>query len=419
MGESTTPKSGDTWYVFTGGEVKGPYSRDDVLSLLRMGLVAADAQFLCGGKWINRAAFELAETLFDDGLAELEPLAAAEGGHVKATAPGPPEETSLDSSSAAGEQPESKPPDIPFASNPVRDRIVVIGRRAAGKTIYLAELYHQLWKSRDGFCMKALSGRSHKELMAVHETLCQGQWPAATDRTTVLQMEFEVQYRSQSRILVGLDYAGEVFRDAFVNDDTDSAPAKALISHIDRALAVILLIDPAVAVSNDADAMIDDDYGIVQAIQRIRDWPGGEDVPLVLLLTKADQNRKLFKNKKATRQFIEAHYPAMMRTLKHFKVFHVSAVQATTGGDGKSCPESEWVPQNLLESLKYCLDCLHADEEHKQIHEQQQAEQDAMQRMIEFQAESERGSNRRFITLIAALVTISVCLLVLLFVFLD
>jgi len=282
MGGPTASTSGRDWYVYTRGEVKGPYPVADVISLLQMNLVEDDAQFNCGGGWMSMQKFLVYYGGNADEIAELE-LAAVEEGHVSEPASVAP---AAIPSSAPEQLPQAQAatPEIPAASIPVRDRIVVIGRRRSGKTIYLAELYHQLWKSRDGLCMKALSGRSHTELMSVHETMRRGEWPQATQKETVLQMEFELQYNGRSRILVGLDYAGEVFRDAFVNDDTESPQAKALISHIDRALALVLLIDPSIAVGGDSDAMIDDDYGIVQAVQRVRDWPGGDDVPIVLLL---------------------------------------------------------------------------------------------------------------------------------------
>lgn len=417
MDGPTASSLGDTWYVYADGEVKGPYAITDVLSLLQMNLVPDDAQFNCGSGWMNAQKFLVYYGGNPDEIAELE-LATVEDGHVagsNSASSSPPAVEPVPAEQPA--QPQPAAPEIAAASVPVRDRIVVIGRRKSGKTIYLAELYHQLWKSRDGLCMKALSGRSHKELMNVHETMRRGEWPDATEKEHVLQMEFEVQYKGRTRVLVGLDYAGEVFRDAFVNDDTESPQAKALISHIDRATALVLLIDPSIAISGDADAMVDDDYGIVQAVQRVRDWPGGEEVPIVLLLTKADQNRHLFTTKESTRRFIETHYPALVRTLKTFKIFHVSAVQAVKNSDGRSVPRPDSAPVNALESLKYCLDHLDAAEEREQILAQQEAEQLAMHRMLEHQALAERKSNTRFFIMIGAFITISVCIMVLILVF--
>lgn len=415
MGGPTASSSGKDWYVYTNGEVKGPYPAADVVSLLQMNLLEDGAQFNCGDGWISMQKFLIYHGGNTDEIAELE-LASLEGGQASALTPVPSAVTAS-TGDAPPSQPQDAAPEIPAATIPIRDRIVVIGRRRSGKTIYLAELYHQLWKSRDGLSMKALSGRSHKELMSVHETMRRGEWPQATQKETVLQMEFELQYKGRSRILVGLDYAGEVFRDAFVNDDTDSPQAKALISHIDRALALVLLIDPSIAVSGDSDAMVDDDYGIVQAVQRVRDWPGGDDVPIVLLLTKADQNRHLFTTKSSTRRFIETHYPALVRTLKAFKVFHVSAIQASKDQNDGLVPRADSSPVNVLESLKYCLDQLEAAEERELILEQQLAEQRAMERMLEYQAQAERKSNTRFFVILAGFITMSVCIMVLMLVF--
>ena len=64
----------------------------------------------------------------------------------------------------------------------VRDRVVVLGRRGAGKTVYLARLYEAGWNSTDprGLRMMAVEGRTHSRMMTVIDSLKRGEWPAAT-----------------------------------------------------------------------------------------------------------------------------------------------------------------------------------------------------------------------------------------------
>jgi hypothetical protein len=125
----------------------------------------------------------------------------------------------------------------------VRDRIVMLGRRASGKTVYLSVLYERYWKSLDGLTMKAVSGQVHSDCVRIVEGLRTGQWPAATLETQ--HCDLEIDYKGQRHLLVALDYAGELFRRAFVEDITDTAETRELVRHIDAAAAVIILIDAA------------------------------------------------------------------------------------------------------------------------------------------------------------------------------
>lgn len=222
-------------------------------------------------------------------------------------------------------------------------------------------------------------------------------------------MEFEVKYQGQTRILVALDYAGEVFRDAFVNDDSSSPQAKALLTHIDRAMALMLLVDPAVASGEDIEARVDDDYGMVQAVQRVRDWPGGDQIPIVLLLTKADQNRHLFPDREATRRYIAEHYRPLMRTLGSFKAFHVAAVQSQEDG-GRQRPKHDSQPVNVVEPLKFCLDKIAQAEQQQRIEEELAAQRKAQARAeayaLELERRAERASNWRLFGVVVAILLV-------------
>jgi len=417
MGASTPSIENEPWYVYTGGKPQGPYPLDEVRALLRADLVPQDALFSAGGcPWIPRPEFEKLIGLDGGEFVPLEPITTEVQGGAARSAPedysdgAAPHEPPSHVAVATGATDE-----LPLGAVPTRDRVVVVGRRAAGKTVYLATLYHRLWKSSDGFSMRALSGQAHRELILTYDTLQHREWPAATLRSTLNHMEFELEYRGRRRILVGLDYAGEVFRDAFVGDDAISPEAKALLSHIDRALAVMLMVDPLIAAGTDADAAMDDDFGIVQAVQRIRDWPGGEDVPVVVLLTKADRqsHARLFRRKGSTREFVATHYPALVRTLKKVKVFHVSAAQAELNEEGRTRPCADSTPMNVVEPLKYCLDVLDRREERKAALASQDADRRSMEQALRVQQVAEHRANKKLALLIASMIAIAVCILVL------
>ena len=94
----------------------------------------------------------------------------------------------------------------PFG-NP-RDRIVILGRRKAGKTVFLARLYEQLWSDHpSGLTMRTLEGAGHVALMEVNERLKSGQWPEATLGST--HSDFEISTPDgRTYTMSGLDYHG-------------------------------------------------------------------------------------------------------------------------------------------------------------------------------------------------------------------
>lgn len=381
------------WYVCASGQQYGPYPESDMAAWLRQGGPADGAVFSCGGSWMTFT--EARQLIFGSQSASKgvsEALPAPEPATTAQPAP------SMTDSEA----------ELPVIA--IRDRIVVIGRRASGKSIYLATLYKQLWRARDGLTMKALSGQVHKQLIDMAEHLQKGEWLPATFKDTLVQMELEVTYKGRTQILVGLDYSGEVFSDAFVNDDEESAQAKTLLSHLDRAAAVMLLMDPAVAVSGHADEFVDDDFGIVQAIRYIRDSPGGEQVPITLVLTKWDQNTRLFKGLDEAREFVAAHYPPLVRTLRKCRFFVTSAVQAKKDDQGHPKPKPDSVPVNVVEPLKYCLNVLDEQEEQERRQAAEQAKQEAIGSQILAEERAIRRANLTWLAVGAAIVIAGICI---------
>lgn len=276
---------------------------------------------------------------------------------------------------------------------PERDQIVVIGRRRSGKTIFLASIYGKLWKSLDGMTAKALTGETHKELIEVNRILKQGQWPSATVGATQVAMELE--YHHRKRLLVALDYAGEKFSDAFVKENTEDPVVKDLLRHIDRAVTVMLLIDPSVIAGDDMDAAVDDDFGMVQAVQRIRNWPGGDSVPIVLVLTKMDLHQHLIDRSGGAKEFVRQHFPALVRVLKEIPIFQVSAVQVEQTPDGNLKPRRDSALINVVNPLQYCL--LQIDRDERAV-QRQQKEEERQRKVRQMEMEEQRleRSNKIF-----------------------
>ncbi len=243
------------------------------------------------------------------------------------------------------------------AGVPQRDRLVILGRRRAGKTIYLARLYEMCWNGKfPGLHMRAVAGpgNGHERFMETIASLKSGRWPAAT--ASASSTEVVVEYEGHAHRMVALDYAGEVFRAAFVKA-SEQEDAKELRDHVDRAAGVIILLDPEVAVEGTISESMDDDYGMSEAIRTIRESPGGAVIPIAMVLTKCDVHQALVKEAGGLRAFTDRYYFNLMRTARGTtRRFSAAAVRVRKDAMGRDAPSIQGEPINVVEPLKYCLD---------------------------------------------------------------
>jgi hypothetical protein len=374
-----------SWYVGADGRVTGPYPQQDLRDLVIQGTLPIDTPVSCGGEWVTAREF-----LGGYGMIAENGEPVVEG--TPPPPPPPPRRAAPTNPKPAAREPvetiatadEYAPPEGPVE----RDRIVVLGRRQSGKTIYLATVYARLWRAMKGTTAKALSGEVHKQLMGVHQMLREGQWPPSTLGTS--QIDLELEHHGRKRLLVALDFAGELFGKAFLDEQSDWPGVKELVSHIDRAAAVILLVDPAVVAGMDRRAAMEDDFGLVQAVQRIRNWPGGDTVPIVLVLTKMDQHQHLLDRHGGGPEFIRKHFPALVRLLKQIPIMQVSAVQVETGPDGHPRPRPDSTTINIDGPLQYCLREITAAEQ--ELEARQAEDRQRMMRTRALRDEQERRS---------------------------
>ena len=275
------------------------------------------------------------------------------------------------------------------ATRPPRDRIVILGRRRAGKTVFLARLYKHLWSSTTHFHMRALSGDSHAACIEVIDELESGRWPASTLGSQYT--DIEITYNGTKRLLVALDYPGEVFRRAFV-ENANTEDARELLDHVDRAAAVILLLDPGVVHSGASGEVIDDEYGMAQAIYRIREWPGSKDVPIVIVLTKCDLHKQLLRDSGGLVAYATSNYSNLLRAMDRFKIFASAAVFTKLNLDGERVPDLTKPPIGVIEPLEYCLRKIMAREEAERERQAREEQRVRVRRFLEEQHEDKKRS---------------------------
>ena len=237
---------------------------------------------------------------------------------------------------------------------PRRDRVVVLGRTRAGKTIYLSRLYEQCWKGDGPLRIEAHDGRTHLALLSIIEEMQERRnWPPATEDSSYLDLN--ISWRGQSLTMVSLDYPGEVFRRAFVQQVSDQ-DTQELIEHVRRAAAVLVLIDPRVLATGRMGEAADDDFGMVQAMRYVRSLPGGMHVPITLVLTKIDENADLLRHHGKLRGFADKFCRNLLRVVPGMRVFGVCAVRSRRDSLGRVVPDLDRPPRGLTGPIEYCME---------------------------------------------------------------
>lgn len=250
--------------------------------------------------------------------------------------------------------------------NPNRDRIVILGRRRSGKTIYLATLYEEL-RLHDEVHMRSLDGVNHELLLKIRESLKNQEWPAATGGNT--ESRFEITFKRQVFTMVLLDYPGEVFRKAFIQD-INAPDTNALREHVDKACAVISLIDPGNLLDGSVEEQSDDEFGMAQALYRVRRSPGGASVPIAIVLTKFDKHGKRLKRLGGFIKFRDKHLKNIHRIGGLLEWFRCSAVRSIRDAGDRDVPDTSRKPEGVIAPIRWVLDQILINQQRERVHEQ-------------------------------------------------
>jgi hypothetical protein len=160
-------------------------------------------------------------------------------------------------------------------------------------------------------------------------------------------------------------------------EGADEPAVRELLDNIDRAAAAIVLVDPGVMFEQDRLVQADQDFGLVAAIKRIRDWPGAETVPVAITLTKCDRFRDELESEGGIAKFVKERYSNLYRATfergRRGMVFAASAVRGKKDGLGREVPDLSKPPKGLVEPLEYCLRTM-------QVHRAERAQQAQLER---------------------------------------
>jgi len=286
-----------------------------------------------------------------------------------------------------------------------RDRIVVIGRVHSGKTVFFSRLYVDCWNAKSGLRMACTSGQEHRMFMEQYDVMEKGGWPAATVGSNYFTIDLT---RNDVTIpMVVLDYSGETFRKAFTQD-VDNKETRELIEHVDRACSVLIILDPGVAMHGGTLDKVDDDYGIANAINYVRQSPNGSEIPIAIVMTKCDVHANKImdiidrenikeKGQERLRKFLKKYFNSWFYGLgskKTYRIFPIAAVRTRTDQRGEQIPDLSKPAHKLMEPIIWCFDIVQKAREREQTVQFKQ-EQDVRFARFQKKEREEFASYRR------------------------
>jgi len=230
-------------------------------------------------------------------------------------------------------------------------RIVVLGGPAAGKTVFVASLYHHLWQGTGSFSMRAATGSMHSDLLALGEQLCQGNMPPATQ--ALRHFEFELKHGARTYSLRFLDYPGELFRKVFYDTAVDSEEARELYDLSTSADGIIALVDPASML----DGTWDIDFALSNLL-RFYSSEGRNRPKMVIAFTKRDKTEALVGHRVAS--FVNRHLPHVASELgRGMRLQHFCSFIESNGGIKLSQADTIAAP------LRSVIDAIEVDDAQK------------------------------------------------------
>lgn len=287
------------------------------------------------------------------------------------------------------ELPNPMPPPPPIDTEPessesteqVRDSVLIVGRAGSGKSVFLGRLYGALqMRSQRAMQDYGLELQAYPTSLPYLEQLLHeletGQWPANTKGFT--EVALTARWAGGQADIHYLDFPGEIFSRAFTLGR--SGPQEdTLISSIERAKHLLVLIDPQELISFkdrmlvDVDstesrgksAALDNTNGLAQLLHFLRSSESGQLVPVTFLLTKADSRRALlaanlsrsYGSKNWNKDLFGELLPSLI-SLVPSKLRHtdwVSAVDEHRSADGESRPDIMSSPGHVIRAFKRAL----------------------------------------------------------------
>lgn len=235
--------------------------------------------------------------------------------------------------------------------------VAVVGVEGSGKTVLLAALGDQYESpNKSGYFLSpknfATASYVHRQVARLKE----GEWPSATNEDALIGLDWEVRQRipgNRPKVLMMLsflDFAGEVYREAFIQGRTGSGqkddPVSKLRDFIAQADDIVVLVNLRDVITNGpADLRAEETSWVTKAILDFAIPPEGSErqVRAAIVLSQADTYRATIKKCGGAQEALRKYLPHVAYNYDWLDVFEVSSVDDTKlDADGNIVPSGNF-----------------------------------------------------------------------------
>ena len=264
-------------------------------------------------------------------------------------------------------------------------RVAIVGVEGSGKTVMLAglgELYSH--PDAEGYFLAPKNSETASYVWDVIGRMRKGEWPSATAEDVMCGLDWTIKRnRGEGRKpkVVGelscLDFAGEVYRAAFIKSDAEPDPkkeedsdlskqVKELQDYIRRADAILVLINLRDVIANGFwDRRVQEAMWITNAILNKVLGDDAQSGPrAAIVLSQADCYADTIRECGGEKKVLCRHLPHVYNNYSWLDVFSVSSVDRTVlDADGNRVPAHDFTMTGLKPIMDWVLKGLQGDDE--------------------------------------------------------
>ena len=251
-------------------------------------------------------------------------------------------------------------------------KVAIVGVEGSGKTVLLAGL-GDLYSHPDehGYFLAPKDFRTSAYVTDLIGRMRAGEWPAATAMETFQRLEWTLRRKPDGEgrptdicELSCLDFAGEVYRKAFVDPDGQipdeiAKQVESLWNYVEKADCLIVLINLSDVITHGiTNRRVHESLWVTNALLEaaLKERPGRVTPKTAIVLSQADAYTDTIKVCGGVKGVIEKYLPHLYNSFSWLDIFAVHAVDKTKLDDeGNTVPDPKFTTEGLRPIMKWIL----------------------------------------------------------------
>lgn len=251
-------------------------------------------------------------------------------------------------------------------------KVAIVGVEGSGKTVLLAGL-GELYSHPDakGYFLAPKDFRTAAYVTELMGRMRAGEWPAATAEDVFLALDWTLKRKPDGEgrpteicELSCLDFAGEVYRKAFVEPEGQipeemNRQVEALWKYIERADTLIVLVNLGDVITHGiTNRRVHESIWVTNAIldAALKERPGRVVPKAAIVLSQADNYAATIQACGGVKGAIEKYLPHLYNSFGWLDIFAVHTVDKTRlNDDGVVVPDPEFTTEGLRPVMNWIL----------------------------------------------------------------